>query len=75
MQRWTFEIVQRGTKSVSVRGVWAPFNSRDVRASTDAIRVPVPGDVPLGEPELWELRNAIEQEIRGWAAKLPLGYE
>lgn len=75
MERITFEIVHRDrSQTVTLRGVLSAM-SGGILASTDTVRVPLSRSVPiLGEPELYEMRAALEAEVRGWTAKLPLDY-
>lgn len=74
-ERITVEIVRVGNaKSVSIRGSWQPFGNQPYRRSTASRRVSLPEGTKLGEQEVWELLAAIEGEISGWQAKLPLDY-
>jgi len=76
MERIALEIVRRDrARVVQVRSVLAVFGGQHI-ITLPAVRVPLAGSVPaLSEQEAWEARSALEQEILGWAAKLPLGYE
>lgn len=75
-ERISFEVVRRsGSRTVAMRGVWNPYGG-SLGVSRSLLRkVKLPDSVPvLGEQELHELAQAIEQEMLGWQAKLPLDY-
>lgn len=74
--RITFEVVQVGrAKTITVRGVWRPFAAQAGVGDSLQRKVKLPeGVTEIGAQELWELASAIEAEILGWAAKLPLDY-
>lgn len=74
MRKIVIEVAQRKPGQLAVRAVWSNPEGSAFAITLPSVRVGCPEYVALGEAELWELKNAVEQEIRGWAAKLPLDY-
>lgn len=75
MERIALEVVRNNrARVVRIRSVLAVFGGQHL-ITLPTVRVPLSGSVPaLSECETWELQGALEAEIRGWAAKLPLDY-
>lgn len=75
MQRITFEVTQqKGSRTLVLRGVWQPFGQQASVQRSLVRRLKVPEGITLDEAALWELASAIEGEVSGWQAKLPLDY-
>lgn len=65
---------REGSRRVIICGIGLPHPVHpSVRYSAN-VHADMAQPAALGEQELWELVCAIQHEIEGWAAKLPLDY-